>query len=63
VPARLCNDVRRVLRTVHAAHFKALPFERIVVHPELRHMIKKLAAKFLDVLNLLVLVRAGCYGN
>jgi hypothetical protein len=52
-----------VLRTVHAADVKLLPFEGIVVHPELPQVLKKLLPKLLDVLDLLVLVRAGCYGE
>ena len=59
--AGLLDRMGGVLRTVHAADVKLLPFEGIVVDPELRQVLKKLLPKLLDVLDLLVLVRAGCY--
>ena len=51
----------RVLWTAHAADLKSLALKGVVVHPELRQMVKKVLPKLLDVLDLLVLVRAGCY--
>ena len=40
--AGLLDRMGGVLRTVHAADVKLLPFEGIVVHPELRQVLKKL---------------------
>ena len=46
--ARLLDRMVGVLRTVHAADGKLLPFEGIVVHPELRQVLKKILPKLLD---------------
>jgi hypothetical protein len=61
--ARLLDRLGGVLRPAHAADVKLLPFEGIVVHPELRQVLKKLLPKLLDVLDLLVFMRAGRYGE
>jgi hypothetical protein len=46
---------------MHPAHLKSFALKSIVVDPELRQVIEKLLPELIDVLDLLVVMRAPRY--